>query len=163
MPYRASMPFTPSAPGGRIPAERALSRAALHRVHTLLGLWPSIKYRLVEHEADALLGGYGCGFDVRTPSGGVGNPTMSRALRLASDRELRQLRLWDGVVERALATMGGRAGVRGRMAQAMRWRYLRRLSVGEVAQRFHVSPAAVIVWQRRFRVCVWEQLSGNRG
>lgn len=150
----------PSAPGGRVNAVRALPGYALREVQAILRLWSTIKHELHEGEADALYGGYGSG-----NSGNVGrsnrpsNPTQSRAIRLASDGRLQSFRRLDNALERALALAGNRQAP---IVRAMRQHYLRNRGWGEIAEELCVSRATTVVWQRRFRVLVWEQLRGRR-
>lgn len=149
----------PSAPGGRLNVTRALGAQALREVQVVLRMWPTIKHELADYEADAVHGGYCTDFEARGKTSRVSNPTMSRALRLATDPRVRALRRIDQAIERALVQAGGNTAP---IVQAMRLHHLRGRSWGEIATALTVSRATTLLWQRRFRVLVWEQLRGRR-
>jgi hypothetical protein len=138
--------------------------AAMREVIGILKTWSEIRYQLHEREADAIFGGYGTDFEARSRGGRPGNPTQTRALRLATDPETRQLERLNGAIERALADVAGGNGKTSRIAWALRMLYLGNHAktdegrVLRVAKTLEVSRQTVWRWDRQFKTHLWEQL-----
>lgn len=148
----------PVAPDVRLNAKRSLSAQALREVQAVLRMWPTIKHELADYEADAVLGGYCTDFEARGKTSRVSNPTMSRALRLATDPKVRALRHLDQAIERALATVAGSGGKDAPIRKTMRDHYLRGHSWVQVAKTIGVTPRTMARWNDRFVITVAHQL-----
>lgn len=131
---------------------------ALPQVEVVLRRWRELRLALKDKEDDAVHGGYCTDFEARPQMGRPGNPTLARALRLATDVETRQLGRLIGAIDRALVSLGGQAGKESIIARAMQVHYLKGESHVQIAKRLGVSTKTVERWKSRFRVIVWDEL-----
>lgn len=136
--------------------------AAKREVAGILKMWREIRYQLHEKEADAVFGGYGSDFEARSRGGRPGNPTQSRAIRLATDPQTRQLERLNAALEAACLDLGGQQGKSAPQWYAMRLLHLGNHKVDVVAKRLEVSRQTVWRWEQRFRTHLWERLGRQK-
>jgi hypothetical protein len=139
-------------------ANPGMPAAAKREVEGILKMWREIKYQLHVKHDDAIFGGYGSDFEARSRGGRPGNPTQSRAIRLATDPETRQLERLNAALEAACLALAGQLGKGSPQWYAMRMLHLGNHKVDVVAKRLEVSRQTVWRWQQRFQTHLWEQL-----
>lgn len=143
-------PETPPVSPVRLSGVR-LPAAAQRVVSGHLKSWPTLRAELRELERGIVEDGYGQSFEA-VRKGRVGDPTASRALRLADDRHASELKRVVGAIERALDVTDER------VAKAIRAHYLHRLTWNVIAERMQVERQTVYRWHQAFAVSVWQRL-----
>jgi hypothetical protein len=132
--------------------------AAKREVEGVLKMWREIKYQLHTKHDDAIFGGYGSDFEARSRGGRPGNPTQSRAIRLATDPETRQLERLNGALEAACLDLAGVQGKNAPQWYAMRLLHLGNHRADAVAKRLEVNRTTLWRWEQRFMVHLWQRL-----
>lgn len=145
-------------------ANPRMPAAAVREVQGILKMWREIRSQLHQKHDDAIFGGYGSDFEARSRSGRPGNPTQSRAIRLATDPETRQLERLNAALDGAHRDIGGEQGRESPRWFAMKLLYLESPQTEEqvkalrVAKRLGISRQTLWRWQRQFQASLWERL-----